>query len=152
MGGGSAASFRCWRIFWMITPCVMAAMMCSVPCWQHGQRAMSRANIRLSSRAQLQCGDPRIGNSKALLASPRRPLGAGKELIARAIHNRSPRKDRPLVKVNCAALPSTLIESELFGHEKGTFTGAFTRKVGRFELADAGTIFLDEIGELPLDL
>ena len=78
--------------------------------------------------------------------------GTGKELIARAIHNRSTRKDRPLVKVNCAALPSTLIESELFGHEKGAFTGAFTRKVGRFELADAGTIFLDEIGELPLDL
>ena len=77
--------------------------------------------------------------------------GTGKELIARAIHNRSTRKDRPLVKVNCAALPSTLIESELFGHE-GAFTGAFTRKVGRFELADAGTIFLDEIGELPLDL
>jgi transcriptional regulator with GAF, ATPase, and Fis domain len=78
--------------------------------------------------------------------------GTGKELIARAIHNRSTRKDRPLVKVHCAALPSTLIESELFGHEKGAFTGAFTRKVGRFELAHAGTIFLDEIGELPLDL
>ena len=78
--------------------------------------------------------------------------GTGKELIARAIHHHSARKDRPLVKVNCAALPPTLIESELFGHEKGAFTGALARKMGRFELADAGTIFLDEIGELPLDL
>jgi formate hydrogenlyase transcriptional activator len=78
--------------------------------------------------------------------------GTGKELIARAIHRHSARKDRPLIKVNCAALPPTLIESELFGHEKGAFTGALARKMGRFELADAGTIFLDEIGELPLDL
>jgi len=78
--------------------------------------------------------------------------GVGKELFVRAIHNLSSRKDRPLVKVNCAALPSTLIESELFGHEKGAFTGATTRRTGRFELADHGTIFLDEIGELPLEL
>jgi formate hydrogenlyase transcriptional activator len=78
--------------------------------------------------------------------------GTGKELIARAIHNLSPRKGRPLVKVNCAAIPAGLIESELFGHEKGAFTGALMKKMGRFELADKGTIFLDEIGELPLDL
>jgi formate hydrogenlyase transcriptional activator len=78
--------------------------------------------------------------------------GTGKELIARAIHNLSPRKKKPLVKVNCAAIPAGLIESELFGHEKGAFTGALTKKMGRFELADKGTIFLDEIGELPLDL
>lgn len=78
--------------------------------------------------------------------------GTGKELIARAIHNLSPRKNRALVKVNCAAIPAGLIESELFGHEKGSFTGALTKKMGRFELADKGTIFLDEIGELPLDL
>jgi transcriptional regulator with GAF, ATPase, and Fis domain len=78
--------------------------------------------------------------------------GTGKELIARAIHNLSSRKTKPLVKVNCAAIPAGLIESELFGHEKGAFTGALARKIGRFELADKGTIFLDEIGELPLDL
>ena len=78
--------------------------------------------------------------------------GTGKEVIARAVHNRSARKSRPLVKVNCAAIPAGLIESELFGHEKGAFTGALTRKLGRFELAHGGTIFLDEIGELPVDL
>lgn len=78
--------------------------------------------------------------------------GTGKELIARAVHNLSKRKDRPLVRVNCSALPANLIESELFGHEKGAFTGAISQKIGRFELADGGTIFLDEIGDLPLDL
>ncbi|HZJ43790.1 MAG TPA: sigma 54-interacting transcriptional regulator [Pyrinomonadaceae bacterium] len=78
--------------------------------------------------------------------------GTGKELVARAIHGASTRKDRPLIKVNCAALSASLIESELFGHEKGAFTGAAARKLGRFELADRGTIFLDEIGELPLEL
>jgi len=78
--------------------------------------------------------------------------GTGKEVVARALHQASPRQGRALVKINCAALPAQLIESELFGHEKGAFTGAVERRIGKFELADGGTIFLDEVGELPLDL
>jgi formate hydrogenlyase transcriptional activator len=78
--------------------------------------------------------------------------GTGKELIARAIHNLSPRRDRPFIKVNCAAIPSGLIESELFGHERGAFTGAISRRIGRFEMADSGTLFLDEIGDIPPEL
>src|SRR5262249_3614118 len=78
--------------------------------------------------------------------------GTGKELIARAIHSRSKRKDRPLIKLNCAALPTGLVESELFGHEKGAFTGAIERRIGRFALANGGSIFLDEIGEMPLEV
>src|SRR5207237_1789630 len=78
--------------------------------------------------------------------------GTGKELVARAIHNSSHRKDKLMVKVNCAALPPTLIESELFGHERGSFTGATDRRIGKFELANHGTLFLDEIGEMPLEL
>ena len=78
--------------------------------------------------------------------------GTGKELIARAIHDLSPRRERPFIKLDCAAIPFDLLESELFGHEKGAFPGAISQKIGSFEMADTGTLFLDEIGDLPLAL
>ena len=89
------------------------------------------------------------GDSTVLLLGE---TGTGKELIARAIHNRSRRRDRTFVKLNCAAIPSGLLESELFGHERGAFTGAITQKIGRIELADQGSLFLDEIGDISLEL
>jgi formate hydrogenlyase transcriptional activator len=78
--------------------------------------------------------------------------GTGKELVARALHNNSRRRKCPFVKLNCSAIPSDLLESELFGHEKGVFTGAIAQKIGRFEMADTGTLLLDEIGDIPLAL
>jgi len=80
------------------------------------------------------------------------PSGTGKEVIARAIHNLSPRRDKPFIAINCSAIPATLMESEIFGHEKGAFTGADQRRLGCFELANGGTLFLDEVGELPVEL
>lgn len=90
-----------------------------------------------------------ISDSTVLLLGE---TGTGKELIARALHDRSRRKDRTLIKLNCAAIPTGLLESELFGHERGAFTGAITQKIGRLELADQGTLFLDEVGDIPLEL
>ena len=114
-----------------------------------------------------RCFDGIIGHSAALtsvlaqldLVAPTNATvllqgetGTGKELLARALHRLSPRCTHPLVTLNCAAIPPDLLESELFGHEKGAFTGALTQRLGRFELADGGTLFLDEIGDLPLAL
>jgi formate hydrogenlyase transcriptional activator len=89
------------------------------------------------------------GDSTVLLLGE---TGTGKELVARAIHGHSPRRDRPFVKLNCAAIPTGLLESELFGHERGSFTGAIAQKIGRLELAHQGSLFLDEIGDIPLEL
>ena len=131
------------------------------------QERLEKENTYLQEEIRTEHGfDEIIGHSPCLLKLLRQveqvapttsnvliygETGTGKELIARAIHDRSPRANRPLVKVNCGSIPAGLVESELFGHVKGAFTGAMSNRTGRFELADEGTIFLDEIGELPLD-
>jgi len=131
------------------------------------QQRLEAENVYLQEEIRKEHNfDEIVGNSPALLEVLRQvetvaptdstvlilgETGCGKELIARAIHNRSKRKSRPLVKVNCGAIPTGLVESELFGHMKGAFTGALERRTGRFELADGGTLFLDEITELPLE-
>ncbi len=135
---------------------------------QHATQRLEAENIYLREEIELTHGfDDFVGQSRGVMrclqlveqvAPTRAPVlvmgetGTGKELIARAIHDLSDRKDRPLVKVNCAALPANLVESELFGYEKGAFTGAETTKRGRFDLADGSTLFLDEIAEIPIEL
>ena len=132
------------------------------------QRRLRLENILLKEEFQRAHGIPKIiGDSPAMQAVSQNiqrvaptdatvlltgESGTGKEVFSRAIHQLSPRRDKPFVTVNCAAIPHTLIENELFGHEKGSYTGAFTRKIGKFELADQGTMFLDEIGELHMSV
>jgi DNA-binding NtrC family response regulator len=132
------------------------------------QRRLLVENILLREEFQRAYGIPKIiGESTSIQAVSQNiqrvaptdatvlltgESGTGKEVFSRAIHQLSPRRDKPFVTVNCAAIPSTLIENELFGHEKGSYTGAFARKIGKFELADQGTIFLDEIGELHISV
>ena len=134
---------------------------------QRLQKKLEAENVYLQEEIRQEHNfEEIVGNSPALLDVLRKietvaqtdstvlilgETGCGKELIARAIHSRSARKHRALVKVNCGAIPTGLVESELFGHMKGAFTGALERRVGRFELADSGTLFLDEVSELPLD-
>ncbi len=119
------------------------------------QAVQARLSHRLTSHSPRfksvieEIGQVAQTNTTVLLSGE---TGSGKEVLAQAIHDASARADRPMIKVNCAALPATLIESELFGREKGAFTGAIARQAGRFEIADGSTIFLDEIGELPLEL
>ena len=132
------------------------------------RQRLENENVRLRAEIRREgLGDEMVGDSSRIrqvsaLVSQVAPTdatvlilgetGTGKELVARSIHALSHRRDRTLLKVNCATLPSTLIESELFGHVKGAYTGAVNQRVGRFELADGGTIFLDEIGDLPIEL
>jgi chemotaxis protein methyltransferase CheR len=135
---------------------------------QEATQRLEAENIYLREEIELTHGfDDFVGQSQSVMrclqlveqvAPTMAPVlimgetGTGKELIARALHDLSDRKDRPLVKVNCAALPANLVESELFGYEKGAFTGADSAKLGRFDLADGSTLFLDEIGEIPIEL
>src|SRR5437773_886793 len=132
------------------------------------QRRLMLENILLREEFQRAYGIPKIIGDSAAMQTVSQSIqrvaptdatvlltgesGTGKEVFSRAIHQLSPRRDKPFVTVNCAAIPHTLIENELFGHEKGSYTGAFSRKAGKFELADLGTIFLDEIGELHLSV
>lgn len=115
---------------------------------EHEFRGIVGSNVRLKAvLSNIEIVAP--ADSSVLILGE---TGTGKELIARAIHDLSPRKNYAFVKVNCAAIPSGLLESELFGHERGAFTGAIAQKIGRFELANKGTLFLDEIGDIPLEL
>jgi formate hydrogenlyase transcriptional activator len=120
---------------------------------QHVVRILPKQGLTSRSRAFLsvieEAAQVAETSSTVLLLGE---TGSGKEVLAQAIHDASNRKDRPMIKVNCAALPASLIESELFGREKGAFTGALAKQAGRFEIADGSTIFLDEVGELPLEL
>src|SRR5438094_10618898 len=132
------------------------------------QRRLMLKNILLREEFQRAYGIPKIIGDSAAMQTVSQSIqrvaptdatvlltgesGTGKEVFSRAIHQLSPRRDKPFVTVNCAAIPHTLIENELFGHEKGAYTGAFARKIGKFELADQGTIFLDEIGELHMSV
>ena len=115
-----------------------------------GMAPTSRQHRKTALRAVLKSVETVAPTDSTVLVCG--ATGTGKELIARALHALSPRKGRTFVKLNCAAIPTGLLESELFGHEKGAFTGAIAQKVGRFELANQGTLFLDEIGDIPLEL
>jgi DNA-binding NtrC family response regulator len=132
------------------------------------QRRLQVENLLLKEEFQRAYGMPKIIGESASIQAVSQSIqrvaptdatvlltgesGTGKEVFSRAIHQLSPRRDKPFVTVNCAAIPATLIENELFGHEKGSYTGAFARKIGKFELADQGTVFLDEIGELHISV
>lgn len=116
------------------------------------QNSDERRMLWESSQMQEVAGQIKIAANASISVLILGESGTGKELVARDIHRLSERSDRPFVAMNCAALPSTLVESEFFGHEKGAFTGALERRAGKFEKADGGTIFLDEIGELPLEM